>query len=281
MRRSKTSVDTLKNAAMLFMTANTTDPIRVHLCVDTTAPDFIIATVKELFIPADPSAQLRILNVDSAVDSPVGMRFETDCDVCFVLCGHHSQAAAHVVVQYQQAPLPCAVIARSSVEAPYCASDPDGSAVGLVTAADAATLKQKLASWVVDALAEKGIAFARAFTFARKAKVNQLVHSCALQNAAVGALVLIPGADMPVMTTNQMRLALDIARVYGHEQDLSRVGDIVAVVGAGLVYRGAARALLSVVPVVGAVVKASVGFGGTISTGRVLAARFEQEDRTQ
>lgn len=281
MRISKPSVDTFKNAATVCMTSKSVKPIRVHVYVDTSAPNFIINAVKTLFIPADSQAQLRILGIFSAVDSPTSVHPATDCDVCFVVCGHNNEAAAHVATHYVENHVPCALLARSSVEAPVLFSESDETFVGLIAATDASVLEQKLASWVVAVLAEKGIAFARAFCFARKAKVQQLVHSCALQNAAVGAINFIPGADMPIMTTNQMRLALDIAQVYGREQDLSRMGDIAAVVGAGMVYRSAARALLGAVPLMGIVAKAGIGFGGTVSTGRALAARFELEDRIQ
>ncbi|WP_028264305.1 DUF697 domain-containing protein [Atopobium fossor] len=281
MRIPKTSVDTLKNAASLFMKADDVTPIRVHVYVDLSAEDFIINTVKALFIPVDPQAQLCIFSVCSVVDSPAHVHPAADCDACIVLCGHNSSAIIRVVDEYLAAQVPCAMIARSSIEMPVLSFEHDESLVGLIAASDASTLEQKLALWTANSLAEKGIAFARAFSFARRAKVNQLVRTCALQNAAVGAINFIPGADMPVMTTNQMRLALDIAQVYGREQDLSRMGDIAAVVGAGMVYRGAARALLGAIPVAGIVAKAGVGFGGTVSTGRALAARFELEDRMQ
>ena len=43
-----------------------------------------------------------------------------------------------------------------------------------------------------------------------------VITACAIQNATVGAINLIPGSDLPIMTANQAKLALDIAGVDRH-----------------------------------------------------------------
>src|SRR5262249_34475479 len=67
----------------------------------------------------------------------------------------------------------------------------------------------------------------------REAVVDQLIRSFSRRNALVGAAVWIPGADLPLLTLNQVRLVLRIALAHGEEVDASRVPELLGVVGAG------------------------------------------------
>ena len=70
----------------------------------------------------------------------------------------------------------------------------------------------------------------------------------AAQNGVIGVVVIIPGADMPAMTANQIRMVLKIAHAYGEELGLDRALEILGVVGTGLVLRTLARQALDFVP---------------------------------
>jgi hypothetical protein len=56
----------------------------------------------------------------------------------------------------------------------------------------------------------------------RPAVVDRIIATAARQNGAVGVFVFIPGADMPVMTVNQVRMILQIAAAYGERVGLER-----------------------------------------------------------
>ena len=96
-----------------------------------------------------------------------------------------------------------------------------------------------------------------------------------MQNAGIGMVALIPGADMPVMTLNQAKMVLQIAAAYGQKLGRERAMELLCVVGGGFACRTLARQLVSVVPAFGWVVKGGVGFAGTIAMGCATIAYFE------
>lgn len=303
---------TILQAAKKLTQKQAAHQISVHIFVDPTIDSVIRETIKELFIPQSTRAQVIVrrvpanfsaaqpmstaaakapTNTTGAASSPATSSASSTsaassasklhpltADICLVLSARALDSVATLVGNYAQYSVPTAVVARTSVEAPHAIAGIAHNTVGIVCGTDPETLTQKLACWVVDTLDEKIGAFVQAFPFARKEKIHQLVVSCASQNAMVGAVGFIPGADMPVMTANQLRLALDIAQLYDKPLDASRLAELGCVVGAGVLYRGVARSLLGVLPVVGPLIKASVGYGGTITTGRTLEAYFERCD---
>ena len=72
-------------------------------------------------------------------------------------------------------------------------------------------LRTKMGEWVVAAFREKRLAFAQAFDFVRKPLSMESVRSTAFQNAGIGLVVFIPGADFPIMTLNQTKMVIQIA----------------------------------------------------------------------
>ncbi|MBQ9068980.1 MAG: hypothetical protein IJ131_07970, partial [Eggerthellaceae bacterium] len=66
-------------------------------------------------------------------------------------------------------------------------------------------MRNSMGTWVGDVFTEKKLAFALCFPFVRKPLALDAVKATSIQNAAVGAVVIIPGADMPVMTANQAK----------------------------------------------------------------------------
>lgn len=297
---------TMFQAAKKLTQKQAAHQISVHIFVDSTVDGALRETIKELFIPQSIHAQVVVRRVPQhfsagatatsastttstagASDPVAGTTASAEpklhpltADVCLVLSARELDDVATLVSRYAKYGVPTAVVARTSVEAPHAIAGAVHNTVGIVCGTDPETLTQKLACWVVDTLDEKISAFVQAFPFARKEKIRQLVANCASQNAMVGAVAFIPGADMPVITANQLRLALDIAQLYDKPLDASRLPELGCVVGAGVVYRGIARSLVGVLPVVGPLIKASVGYGGTISTGRTLEAYFERTSKT-
>jgi uncharacterized protein (DUF697 family) len=109
----------------------------------------------------------------------------------------------------------------------------------------------------------------------RRTYCDHVVLTNAGQNGIIGVVVIIPGADMPAMTANQIRMVLKIAHAYGEELTLDRAVEILSVVGVGFVLRTVARQALDFVPGFGWAVKGAVGFSGTIALGQAAIAYFE------
>ncbi len=101
------------------------------------------------------------------------------------------------------------------------------------------------------------------------------MRSTAAQNAGVGLVVVIPGADMPVMTANQAKMVLEIAAAYGQPLTAERIKELAAIVGGGFAWRAVARQIIGVVPALGWAVKAGIGYGGTVAMGTAAIEYFE------
>ena len=211
---------------------------------------------------------VRPLSDPTAPDAPY--------DIAFILPGTQTADLMRAVVQLGGRGIPVAIIVRSAVES-Y-----DFSHLGfqdwepeVIAATDGETLLTRLAEWIIRARPDKARAFSANFAFIRPIQVRALITACAIQNATVGAINLIPGSDLPIMTANQAKLALDIAASYGKGLSAGRIPEVAGVVGAGFAYRALARTLLGLIPGVGWVLRAGLGFAGTVATGNAIKARFE------
>jgi uncharacterized protein (DUF697 family) len=110
----------------------------------------------------------------------------------------------------------------------------------------------------------------------RPAVVDRIIATAARQNGVVGVLVFIPGADMPVMTVNQIRMVLQIAAAYGERVGLERAVEIISVVGLGFGLRTIAREALDFVPGPGWMVKGGFGYTATLALGKTAVRYFEE-----
>lgn len=142
-------------------------------------------------------------------------------------------------------------------------------------AAARAALDVRMGEWVVAACHEKRLAFALAFPCVRRPLSLDSVNATSLQNAGIGAVLFIPGADMPVMTLNQAKMLLQIAAAYGKPMTGERVKELACVVGGAFACRAVARQAAGLVPALGWAVKAGVGYAGTLAMGKAAIEYFE------
>ncbi len=110
----------------------------------------------------------------------------------------------------------------------------------------------------------------------RRPVCEELIRKLSRQNAFVGAVPLKRGADMPVLTLNQVRLVLRIADAYGFEIDKDRLPEVLAVLGSGLGLRQVARKGVELVPVLGWALKGAVAYTGTRALGEAAMRYFER-----
>jgi uncharacterized protein (DUF697 family) len=138
-----------------------------------------------------------------------------------------------------------------------------------------ASASPTLENRIIHALGDRAAALAARLPSLRRPFADHVVITNAAQNAVIGAVVIIPGADMPAMTINQVRMVLKIAAAYGEELGLDRALEILSVVGTGFVFRALARQALDFVPGFGWALKGAVGFSGTVAIGQAAIAYFE------
>ena len=248
-----------------------TETVSVLILLGEGADPDQISALRDAFLAerAGGLVSVRQLSDPTAPDAPF--------DIAVIVAGTDEEDLKRAVSQLASHATPCAIIVHSAVETfdfsylGYQDYEP-----AIIAAGDSPSLLEKLASWIIGAT-DKDRTFAANFSFIRPVEVRHLITSCAIQNATVGAINLIPGSDLPIMTTNQAKLALDIAAAYGKGLTLSRIPEMAGVVGAGFAYRQLARTVLGLIPGVGWVLRAGLGYGGTLATGNAIKARFEAE----
>lgn len=168
--------------------------------------------------------------------------------------------------------IPCAVVVESAVEAPKIADTLfDTGLITVIAGTTEEALFDRLSTWIATT-ADKAVSFAAAYPSCRESVVKQITSACAKENAAIGAVALVPGSDMPLMTARQIRLALDITSAYNIDMSIETIAELLGVVGAGFGYRTVARTVAGAVPGFGWALKAGMGYAGTHTTARVIHA---------
>ncbi len=134
---------------------------------------------------------------------------------------------------------------------------------------------ETIASAIAARLGEDGAPLAARVPLLREAVCERLVESFARKNALVATAVWIPGADLPVLALNELRLVLRLAQAYGAADDVrNRLPELAATLGAGFGLRALARELLDLVPGPGWVLKGAIAYGGTRALGEATKRRF-------
>lgn len=141
---------------------------------------------------------------------------------------------------------------------------------------DTARNWRRLFSACAEMAGEHTVALGRRYPALRSAAARRVVFRTAGQNALIGATFFLPGADMPVMTLNQVRMVLSLAGIYGAEIGRERAVELIGIAGIGLGFRALARSFLRSAPGIGWVIKASTGFTGTVAVGFAAMRYFEK-----
>jgi len=134
---------------------------------------------------------------------------------------------------------------------------------------------EEIARALARTLGEKATPLAARLPVLRRAVCSALIAKISRQNALIGAAAFLPGADLPPLTLNQIRLVLRIADAYGFEIDRERLPEVLGVIGGGLGFRAIAREALGAVPIAGWALKGAVAYGGTRALGEAAVRYFE------
>ena len=132
-----------------------------------------------------------------------------------------------------------------------------------------------LAEAVVDASGDASPSLAARLPVLREEACRQIIRKTARQNSIIGALFIIPGADMPVMTMNEARMLLKIAAAHGDTVGTDRAVELLGVVGGGFGLRALARQALNLLPGPGWAIKSGIAYSGTRMMGKAAMTYFE------
>jgi uncharacterized protein (DUF697 family) len=134
----------------------------------------------------------------------------------------------------------------------------------------------RVARAIARRLGESATPLAARLPALRQAVCEELVRSFALKNAFTGATVFIRGADMPVLTLNQLRLVGRIASAHGFDPRSDGAAELAAVIGTGFGLRNLARKVLGASPVPAWAIRSGVAYGGTRAVGEAATRWFQE-----
>lgn len=270
--------------------------IRVHLYIDPTAPDDLVnmtvaayktsadnATVLVEEYPTDgrmPDALADMAVIVAGVSEDTGM---LAADLRSLSTPSLVVTSLPATVQYLAKESKYPLLAEDIVSPMRLGDESDADATAklsepiALSVEDAERMRCEMGSWIVEVFEDSRLAFANAFPFVRRPLSLESVHATSVQNAGIGLVVILPGADMPIMTLNQLKMLLQIAAAYNQPLTFARAKEMLAVVGGAFGCRALARQLAGVFPGIGWAIKAGIGYGGTAAMGHALIEYFEAE----
>lgn len=246
-------------------------PVRIAVLVEVDAPDALVEAAKSALHPKTANG---IVDV-SVIEPGVILRVDSRADACIVLVGSGSHLDG-TLRDLRERAIPTAVVALrddARVLARLLGHPENDVIVGIEPDE---VLSGPLADWAMNRLEKLRTALGQNFEFMRRSLAKEIVKQAAWQNAAIGVVVFIPGADMPLMTLNQGRMLLQIAAAYGQPLDTERVKELGAVVAGGFLFRTFARELVGLVPGFGWAVKGGIAYSGTMAMGTAAISYFEE-----
>jgi uncharacterized protein (DUF697 family) len=230
----------------------------------------VVAGARELV------AALRRELVRGGVSSAVREQrpLENAAALIYVVAGDPDEDAVNMLREARKAHVPtiCVVTGRKTdVHVPYVLDEN----VVRVQSGSGFPIHQ-LARVLARTLGEDATPLAARLPVLRREVCRELIRRFSRQNAVIGAAVFVPGADMPVLTLNEVRLVLRIADAYGFEIDRERLPEVLGVIASGLGLRRVARQALALVPVAGWAVKGAIAYAGTRALGEAAVRYFER-----
>ena len=252
------------------------EPTCTHIYVDSLASEDVILAVHAYFMPERTDATVHVSKLSdgvSLVSNRTSQRNNGSAipDIA-VIIPTPTSACEDALVMLASHAIPCAVVVESAVEAPKIADTLfDTGLITVIAGTTEEALFDRLSTWIATTV-DKAVSFAAAYPSCRESVVKQITSACAKENAAIGAVALVPGSDMPLMTARLIRLALDITSAYNIDMSIETIAELLGVVGAGFGYRTVARTVAGAVPGFGWALKAGMGYAGTRTTARVIHA---------
>lgn len=246
--------------------------VRVDVRVDSLCPRWIALAVRD---DLDQHQSGGVVDVRRLGAHP---RDEVPADAALVLAGGSDRLVGEVARSYAARGIPVAVVAESSLDVPELdLPEEQARLCDVVSASEREGLDEGLAEWLVGAT-DKHVSMAANFPFCRQAEAERLERRCALENAAVGAVDLIHGADLPIMCGNQLKLYFDLSASRGKGLGPQRVAGSAVVVGLAFAWREVGRSLVRHTPAGKFAVRAAMGYAGTVATSRLMGLALDAED---
>jgi uncharacterized protein (DUF697 family) len=245
-------------------------PVRIAVFVDVEASDSLVEAFRAAMHPQTGSAMLHI----EACSPGETLLVDPGADAVVALAGPGTTLERSLAAAREKF-VPTVVLScgESALDVAHRLGQP---VLDTVVAEECEQTIKNLGTWLADRLSAKRLALAHNFVFLRRAVAEESIKATAFQNGVIGFVMVIPGADMPLMTANQAKMILQMAAAYGQPLGAERIKELAVVVGGGLTMRAVARQVLTLVPGFGWAVKAGIGYTGTLAMGYAAMEYFEE-----
>ena len=147
-----------------------------------------------------------------------------------------------------------------------------------ISAQTGENVAEELIPAIINTSPEAALILGRLLPQYRRNAANKLVRNAALVSLAVG-LQPIPLVDIPILLSNQIRMTLRIAAVYGEPITAQHLREIISTVAGGLIMRYLAEELAKAAPIAGDLVSGAIAAAGTYALGQVAIEYFENGKR--
>ncbi len=246
-------------------------PVRIAVWIELDAPDSLVTAVQGALQPQTANAKLRI----DVVQPGVALPLDPLSDAIVALVGSGT-VIGPTLATARDASIPTVAVVWTEASAEEWAAAMHHPTRDVLVGGDPQLLvDHQLGEWFAENLSGKRLALANNFSFMRRAVAIESIQATSMQNAAIGAAPWLPGADMPLMTANQMKMVLQIAASYGESLSGRRVRELAAVLGGAFALRAVARTLAGFIPGFGWVLRGGIGYSGTLAMGYAALEYFE------
>lgn len=250
--------------------------ISITLLIDNSANEKLSAHIRNLFLTSNPNARVTINYFDDEYTYS-----NTSDDCAFIVAGT-SVCSPKLAKDILAHDIPVFTITDSlnslfeaSRKAGVEASKEDCAELRDFTDKSISKLNDRIGAWICAVLPSKETAFARTFNFVAHGVAKDCIAITTAQNAALGALPIVPGADFAILSANQIKMLIQIASAYGHDIDKDMLKEIGAVLVCGFGFKKVAKSMKKFVPVLGPFIGAGVAGGGTYALGCAILEYFD------
>lgn len=147
-----------------------------------------------------------------------------------------------------------------------------------ISAQTGENVAEELIPAIINTSPEAALTLGRLLPQYRRSAANKLVRAATLVSLAAG-LQPIPLVDIPILLSNQIRMTLRIAAVYGEPITAQHLREILSTVAGGLALRYLAEELAKAAPIGGDLVSGAIAAAGTYALGQVAIEYYEHGKR--
>lgn len=245
--------------------------INILIFVDEEASAELASEVRNLFSSNASFVKLQISYFDNTVP-----QIDSNADMAVVVAGN-SALSNDLAKACREAGVPAYLISAKDAKfvPEHTFYNGDYCQVDSTSADSIRAMTRALSQWIAAVCKAQKFAFAKAFPFVAEPIAMEAVHLTSIENAAIGFVPFLKGADFPLMFLNQLKMLGEIAAVYDVELDMKLLKEAAGVLVVAIFGKKCFKFINKIVPLPACIIGAPVSFLTTEAIGRALIEYFE------